>query len=817
MSNTPDAASATPAATSASNRSNRTLGRGGRGRGYHAQGRGQANNNRRANEFKGSTPGMNGHVFQCYGEGTEKNQYTRTVEELEVYVGAHFKHNATDIKRMVRTMADAMFTPPKDLTDKKTKTEVAIWKAKVDMFVKRKDTYQENKCTLYSIIWSQCSEAMQAKVKSATNYEDMHDDNDSLLLLAEIKGISYKFESQKNIYVALDMAKSTFYSSRQAQNETNASYMTRFKDSIAVIEHYGGSIGDDEALVEEETKRLLARTKTQPDQAQLDACTMRAKNKAHAIAFLRRADLTRYSALLTEPGEPVHPWHRPIPDYSYGHVQLARELQEAHDPGATRGRDNTTTNTAGAPNASPPPAAQTELPFAQTGVAPPIDTIQCYNCQGMGHYASSCTAAPRSRRGGPASGVQMLQHTGAPTDDDDDNDDKLDFCFQMNCDSAIDPNWILLDSESTVSIFCNKRLLKNIRHCGDPDGLRIYSNGGHQDTHLIGDLPGFGVVWYIKQSLVNILSLAAVRKICRVTMDTSEEAALVVHKHNGQKLAFMESSNGLYFYDTSKGRKTSTDYSFATTVLQNKSMYTNRQVQSADLARRVYSLVGRPSHATFIKMITQNQLDGCPVTVHDVNRALKIYGLDVATLRCKTVHTTPDHIPSDQVEQILPAILKEHGDATVCFDIFFVDRHAFLGTVSRNIHFITVEHITSRHIQKCILPCLQKVNNVYKSRGFRITMMHADEEFPSTRNGLLEMDNIGLNIAATNEHVPKIEHTIRTIKERNQGTVSILPFKHYPKLLKIELVKNAVIWLNMLPHPDGISDNMSPRTVMTGL
>ena len=415
MSNTPDAAVATPATTSTSNRSNRTPGRGGRGRGYHTQGRGQANNNRRANDFKGGTPGMNGHVFQCYGEGTEKNQYTRTVEELEVYVGAHFKRNATDIKKMVRTMADATFTPPKDLTDKKTETEVAIWKAEVDMFVKRKDTYRENKCALYSIIWSQCSEAMQAKVKSATNYEDMHDDNDSLLLLAEIKGISYKFESQKNIYVALDMAKSTFYSSRQTQNETNASYMTRFKDSIAVIEHYGGSIGDDEALVEEETKRLLARTKTKPDQAQLDACTARAKNKAHAIAFLRRADLTRYSALLTDLENQYTRGTDQYPTTVTDTYNLLVNYKKPTTPAPQRGRDNTTTNTAGAPNASTPPAAQTELAFAQTGVAPPIDTIQCYNCQDMGHYASSCTAAPRSRSGGPASGVQMLQHTGAPT------------------------------------------------------------------------------------------------------------------------------------------------------------------------------------------------------------------------------------------------------------------------------------------------------------------------------------------------------------------------------------------------------------------
>jgi hypothetical protein len=54
---------------------------------------------------------------------------------------------------------------------------------------------------------------------------------------------------------------------------------------------------------------------------------------------------------------------------------------------------------------------------------------------------------------------------------------------------AISQTWILLDSESTVSIFNNKKLLKNIRHCGNEQGLRVFSNGGHQDTHMVGDLP----------------------------------------------------------------------------------------------------------------------------------------------------------------------------------------------------------------------------------------------------------------------------------------------------------------------------------------
>jgi hypothetical protein len=64
---------------------------------------------------------------------------------------------------------------------------------------------------------------------------------------------------------------------------------------------------------------------------------------------------------------------------------------------------------------------------------------------------------------------------------------------------------------------------------------------------MIGDLPGFGPVWYNAGSLANILSLAAVAKICRITMDTlTTEASMIVHKHDGTKMKFLESKNGLF-------------------------------------------------------------------------------------------------------------------------------------------------------------------------------------------------------------------------------------------------------------------------------
>ena len=95
--------------------------------------------------------------------------------------------------------------------------------------------------------------------------------------------------------------------------------------------------------------------------------------------------------------------------------------------------------------------------------------------------------------------------------------------------SLITPNWILLDSESTIYTFCNKDLLTNI--CESPDGkiLKVYTNGGSQESKKVGTLEGFGEVWYNPKSLANILSMAAVRKQFRITMDSSVDAAMIIH------------------------------------------------------------------------------------------------------------------------------------------------------------------------------------------------------------------------------------------------------------------------------------------------
>eukprot|EP00957_Ditylum_brightwellii_P029232 2209214-Ditylum_brightwellii.AAC.1 len=84
----------------------------------------------------------------------------------------------------------------------------------------------------------------------------------------------------------------------------------------------------------------------------------------------------------------------------------------------------------------------------------------------------------------------------------------------------INKNWVLLDSQSTVNVFCNAKLSRNI-HKADR-ALDIFSNAGQSTTGLIGDLPGFKTVWYQHDGIANILSLSNVQENHQVTYDSEQ-------------------------------------------------------------------------------------------------------------------------------------------------------------------------------------------------------------------------------------------------------------------------------------------------------
>ena len=70
-------------------------------------------------------------------------------------------------------------------------------------------------------------------------------------------------------------------------------------------------------------------------------------------------------------------------------------------------------------------------------------------------------------------------------------------------------------------------------------------------TNLIGDLPGYGTVWYYPNGIANILSLYHVANKMHVQYDSAVEDAFIVWKDDGTCNRFIAGTRGLYYLDTS--------------------------------------------------------------------------------------------------------------------------------------------------------------------------------------------------------------------------------------------------------------------------
>lgn len=266
-------------------------------------------------------------------------------------------------------------------------------------------------------------------------------------------------------------------------------------------------------------------------------------------------------------------------------------------------------------------------------------------------------------------------------------------------------------------------------------------NAGVTTTNQIGDLSGYGTVWYHPDGIANILSLSRVKEQgYRVTYDSDGGNRFMVEKSDGTVRVFNESERGLYYLDTSNHPAHTDGGELDNTVLintvaDNRSNYTNRAYSRASLPRKIQQIVGRPSTKEYIQIVERNLLPNCPITRDDIMTAEKIFGPDIGILKGKTVRKGAPHVEVTNIT-VPSELMSQYRDVIVGADIMIINKLPFFVTMSRNIKFSTAELLLDQK-QSTLVDHVKRVQSIYLKRGFRVSTFLMDGQFDKKTANLI--------------------------------------------------------------------------------
>jgi hypothetical protein len=708
------------------------------------------------------------------------------------------------------------------------------FKQELSQYSSRKRQFEENLVKAYALIWERCTEAMKVKIETRQDF-DLKILDDPIELMMAIKQHSMNYQEYRYDMSILTDSFKNLFATKQKEGENLAVYARRFKTATEILEsHLGGELILPSIVKQHPDYR--DNLSDEDNNKIIGACNQRFLS----YLLLEQADQKKYGSLMTVLST----------QHSLGNDQYPRNLSQAtnvlsnhrHDVG--KGKPNNNNN---AKRTSDDDEDKNTMPLSFAQIEG-----RCYCCGSTDHKSPKCPDKKKTPKNEWwINKAQQHLHQHAQSSDKSDKvtttSSVSDGAKGSDEQSMAPPlpqawinvhlsqvrhiqllseyskldmkNWILLDSQSSTTIFCNPTYVSNIRTIAEKEpGLLVHTNGGSFEVRQKADLPDFGTIWFDPNSITNIFSHAEMSDRFHITYDNHDKDHGDVFKvHTPKKtVVFQRLGNNLYVHKPSNTAASEDEsdgkLNLVTTVEENVNFYTPRQFERAKRARDLYHAIGTPSVEDFKSIIRMNAIGNNPVTTKDIVMAEKIFGPDVGNLKGKSTRRNPIPVVENHIEIPRDLIRSQQG-VHLCIDGMKVNGLVFLTTISRNIYYRTATYMPRQTIDQ-YKDELKGIIRYYNKAGIRVDYIHADNEFRPLLDPLQDEFQIQFNFANPGDHVPEAERNNRVIKERIRATYHRLPFTHLPKQMVIALVQESAKKPNFFPARHGVSQFYSPRMIL---
>ena len=691
-----------------------------------------------------------------------------------------------------------------------------IYNQHVKTITERTQICEQNMTVLWSDIIGNCSPSLQEEISGDPLYTSKSSSFDSVWLLQTLQKITAGANKTTNKYYSIFKSLKSFYNTQQGFNEPLDSYYQRFESARDLVELFDGSIADMSTMLAQEQAITPNTTDNDVMQKFLAMSLILNSNKRKYEGLWNKLEndlLVGQDTFPTNIGAATHLLTNWKSDSQPTSNENTRD--NSHNGNANGGGHHSNVQFAQIPipsnnDFSNLPGFDSARPTLVPSRKPPHHLsahITCTRCNHPGHYASSC---PFLLTGRP----QLFQHPS------------LNRIFQLtnlvSVDPMYDPGCIIVDSGSSFNSVRDISLLVNPTSCPP---FESFSNGGgltyttHGTMTLFPDLTAY----QHDQCLVNIVSLDLLQAKYHVFFDSAVANSFSVVISEDNILHFQGMGSGLYIHKVN----TVTPYSFINTVTENKSFYTNQEVKDAEAAREQQAQIGWPSDQEYHEIVRDNKINNSKCTIDDIQRAKHIYGgMAVELIKGKSTYKAINTSANIQRIPLPPIVLQTHPSEDLDLDFLYVQGAPYLFIKSVSIKFQAIlafnkiNRITKRNQRKVtykrspsdIINGIEKVLRLLNHRGFKTPIINADNEFSKLEGKI----STHIEICGAGQHIPRIERGIRTIKDRTRCFWVSLPFKKVPKLMVDECLTMVITCLNDFPQNNGISDTLSPGSIVLG-